>query len=112
MGNSIERRKHSRIEVQWPVFLLDDEGTEGEVRNISVTGMFIRCREPLHLNEIYRFSLRPPGHHPIELNGKVIWSNLDDVGGGDTANGMGLYFVEIPDEDHHLLSDIISAHQG
>ena len=28
-------------------------------------------------------------------------------GGGETAYGMGLYFVEISDEDHHLLSDII-----
>jgi hypothetical protein len=33
-------------------------------------------------------------------------------GGGETAYGMGLYFLEIPDEDHHLLSDIISAHQA
>ena len=92
--------------------MLGDEGTEGEVRNISVTGMFIRCRKPLRLNEIYQFSLRPPGHHPIELNGKVMWSNLDDVDSRETAYGMGLYFVEIPDEDRHLLSDIISAHQG
>jgi hypothetical protein len=89
LGNSIERGKHTRIEVQWPVFLLDGEGTEGEVRNISATGMFIRCREPLRINEIYRFSLRPPGHHPIELRGTVMWSNLDDVGGG-------AYFLPLP----------------
>ena len=111
MGNSIERGKHTRIEVTWHAIVLDDEGTEGEARNISVTGMFIRCREPLRINELYRFSLRPPAHHPIELNGKVIWSNLDDVGGGETAYGMGLCF-EIPDEDRHFLTDIISAYQG
>jgi hypothetical protein len=107
----IERRKHTRIEVKWPVFLLDDEGTEGEVRNISTTGMFIRCKEPLVLNVVYRFSLRPPGHHPIEVSGTVIRSNLDDVDGGDAIYGMGLCFVEISDEDRDLLGDIISAHQ-
>jgi hypothetical protein len=92
--------------------MLDDEGTEGEVRNISTTGMFIRCGKPLRINELYRFSLRPPGHDPIELRGTVIWSNLDDVHGRVTAYGMGLYFVEISDEDRHFLSDIISAYQG
>ena len=112
MANSIERRKHTRIEVKWPVFMLDDEATEGEVRNISATGMFIRYKEPLRLNELYRFSLRPPGHHPIELSGTVMWSNLDDVHGRETAYGMGLYLVKISDEDRHFLTDIISAHQG
>ena len=112
LANSTEKDKHTKIEVPWPVFMLDEEGTEGEIRNISATGMFIRCAKPLRINQLYRFSLRPPGHHPIELNGTVMWSNLDDVDGGETADGIGLYFVEISDEDRHFLSDIISAYQG
>ena len=57
MANNIEKRKHTRIEVTWHATVLDDKGIEGEVRNISTAGMFIRCGKPLRINELYRFSL-------------------------------------------------------
>lgn len=110
MADNMERRKHTRIGVRWPISILTGESTiEGETRNITVSGMFIRCKESLRLNEVYRISVRPPDNPAMELACKVMWSNLID--GEGTAYGMGLYFVKVSDEDLHFLSDIVSAHQ-
>ena len=103
MTNKIERRKQERINVRWPITVFTDKGTiEGETRNISVSGMYINCKVPLSLNESYRVSITPPNHQNIELTCKVVWSDL---------YGIGFCFVEVPDEDRHLLRGIISIHQ-
>ena len=108
----LERRnKVTRIEVRWPITVLTDEGTiEGETTNITAAGMFIRCQEPLRVNEIYRISIRPPDRQAIELTCKVMWSNLYGIDGQDTAYAMAFHFVKVSDEDRHLLSDTISTH--
>ena len=102
-----------QVIVNYDIYLYLSIKISENIHNLRICiVIFVRYREPLELNEIYRFSLRPPCHLPIELRGTVIWSNLDDVDAGDTAYAMGLYFVEIPGEYHHFLSDIISAYQG
>ena len=108
----LERRNGvPRIKVRWPITVLTDEGTiEGETRNITAAGMFIRCKEPLRVNETYRISIRPPNRQAIELTCKVIWSSLYGIDGQDTAYAMGFHFVKVSDEDRHFLSDTISAH--
>ena len=111
MPNQIENRKHSRIQVNWPITVLSESGSiEGETRNITVEGMFIICKEPLRLNETYRISIKPPNHKNIELTCKVIWSNLYGVDDEKTAYGMGFCFVQVSDKDRHFLSDAISGH--
>jgi hypothetical protein len=106
----LERKdKVTRIEVRWPITVLTDEDSiEGETRNITAAGMFIRCQEPLRVNETYRISIRPPDRQAIELTCKVMWSNLYGIDGQDTAYAMGFYFVKVSDEDQHFLSDTIS----
>ncbi|MBW1911708.1 MAG: PilZ domain-containing protein [Deltaproteobacteria bacterium] len=112
MPDQIENRKHTRIEVRWPITVLTKDGTEikGETRNITVEGMFIICKEPLPLNEICRISIRPPNHRNIEITCKVIWSNLYGIDDDKSAYGMGFCFVQVSDKDRHFLSDAISAH--
>jgi len=109
LANNIDRRKHTRIKVRWPITVLTDDSTiEGETRDITVVGMFINCKEPLRLNEIYQISIRPPNQQSIELNCEVVWSNLYSTDGENTAYGMGFCFVKVTDEDHHFLSDVLS----
>jgi hypothetical protein len=106
----IERRKHSRGEIRWPITVLADHGTiEGETRNISVDGISIRCDEPLRLNEVFRIAILPPNHQAIGVSGKVIWSDLYAIDHNDTAVGLGLCFVEISDEDRKIFMDAVSA---
>ena len=104
LAEGIERRKHPRRVIKWPVTVLTETGTiEGETRDIAVDGLSIRCEEPLRMNEVVRMGVMPPDYQMIEFTGKVIWSDLYGIGDDDSAYGMGVCFVEISDEDLHVL---------
>jgi len=110
MAEKIERRKHQRRQVTWPVNVFTDHGTiEGETQNISTDGVFISCDEPLALNENYRIGIIPPDHQIIDITGKVVWSDLYGIDENNTAVGMGLCFVELPNFDHNFLDSVVSA---
>jgi len=48
----IERRKHPRIAVRWPISVVTRDGIiEGETRNISLGGILLCSEKPLPLNE-------------------------------------------------------------
>lgn len=112
MENEIERRKHPRSKVRWPItiFTSDRSTIEGETRNITVDGMLICCDEPLPLNEILSMSIMPPNHQAMNVVGKVIWSDLYAIDEENTTLGMGLCFVKISDGDRHFLKDVASVH--
>lgn len=104
LAHEIERRKNPRREVRWPVTVLTENGTiEGETRDFAVDGISIRCVEPLLMNQVFRMGVMPPDHQMIEFTGKVIWSDLYGIGDDSSAYGMGVCFVEISDEDLHIL---------
>ena len=110
MAEGIERRKNQRTEVTWPVNVFTDQGTiEAETKNISVDGVFISCDEPLSLNENYRFGIIPPNHQIIDVTGRVVWSDLYGIDENNRAFGMGVCFVEIPNNDHNFLANVASA---
>jgi hypothetical protein len=107
---TIERRKHSRGDIRWPINVLADHGTiKGETRNISVDGISIRCDEPLMINEVFRIAILPPDRQAIGVSGKVVWSDLYAIDPNDTAVGLGICFVKITDEDRKIFEDAVSA---
>ena len=110
MAEKIERRKHQRVQVAWPVNVFTDHGTiEGETKDISGEGVFISCEEPLALNENYRIGIIPPDHKIIDVTGKVVWSDLYGIDENKTAFGMGICFVKIPNNDHNYLDNTASV---
>ena len=110
MTITIERRKHTRGDIRWPVTVLADHGNiEGETINISVDGLSIRCDEPLMINEVFRIAILPPDGQAIGVSGKVIWSDLYGIDPNDTAVGLGICFVSISDEDRKVFEDAVSA---
>ncbi len=113
MAQRIERRKRQRTQVKWPVNVFTDHGTiEGETRDISVDGVFVSCEEPLSLNKNYRMGIIPPNHEIIDVTGKVVWSNLYGIDKNNTTFGMGICFVEIPNNDGNFLDSVVSAQSG
>jgi len=45
----------------WPVSVESEHGTvQGEIRNISLSGIYLRCEEPLRVNEDFRMAIIPP----------------------------------------------------
>ncbi|MGD9076764.1 MAG: PilZ domain-containing protein [Desulfobacteraceae bacterium] len=110
MAITIERRKHTRGDIRWPITVLADHGTiKGETRNISVDGISIRCDEPLMINEVFQIAILPPDRQAIGVSGKVIWSDLYAIDPNDTAVGLGVCFVRISDEDRKIFEDAVSA---
>ncbi len=110
LSTLVEKRKLPRIEVQWPVTMITEMGSvEGEARNITVEGVFIHCMERLSVNETYRLLIRPGGE-PIEVMGKLIWSNLDGAADRAILPGMGFCFVKVSEGDRELLRQAIQKY--
>ena len=105
-----ERWKSERAELKWPITILADYATvEGITLNISIEGIYIRCEEPLLLNEAYRMSILPPNHGAIEILGKVVRSEFYGMGEDNSTFGMGVCLVEIPEEEKNALTLLISG---
>ena len=72
LSDFMERRKLDRVEVRWPVTMITDRGAvEGEVRNVTVEGVFIQSLEKLALNEIYRLFMKA-GEENISMTRKLV----------------------------------------
>ncbi len=111
MADVIEKRRHPRIPVRWPVTIITDKGTiEGESRNITVAGIFIHCQEELHEDEVHQMIIKIPEQESILVKGRVAWSNFDSMEESNTYRGMGFSFIRISDDDQVILADVISRH--
>jgi len=78
--------------------------------NISRGGIFIETREPLPEGTVVEMKFQPPGaDEPIEVSGKVVWTNpwRDDE---DNPNpGMGIQWEELDDEKKALITQLVKA---
>ncbi len=111
MVDGIEKRRHPRIPVRWPVTIITDKGTiEGESRNITIAGIFVHCQEELHEDDKYQMIIKVPQQESILVKGKVIWSNFDSMEETSQYRGMGFSFIKISDDDQMVLADVISRH--
>lgn len=107
----MEKRKQPRIKVKWPVTIYTKKGpVKGESRNITSTGIFIHCKEQLRPNEVCRMRIRLPRKQSVEVQGQLIWSNLDGLDSKGPYSGMGFSFLKCSEEDRCLLDEVISNH--
>ena len=103
-----EKREDERADLQWPITILADYASvEGTTVNISIDGIYIRCEEPLLLNESYRMSIQPPNHDAIEVLGKVVRSEFYGMSEDNSTYSMGVCVVEVSDQERDALSNLI-----
>ncbi len=111
LADGIEKRRHPRIPVRWPVTIITEKGTiEGESRNITVAGVFVHCQEEIHENEVHQMIIKVPKQESILVKGLVVWSNFDSMEETSSYRGMGFSFIKISDDDRMILADVISRH--
>jgi len=104
-----ERRKATRINVNWPVTLITSEGTiEGESRNITPSGVFIHCKKKLPEDEVYQLILKLPNGKQIIVKGRMMWSNLNGREDTGALVDMGFSFIKMSDQDQKVLKTVIS----
>ena len=107
MTSENERRKHPRIKAKWSVTIITDQSSfDGESINITDSGLFIRCWEQLHENEICQLIIRIPNRNPIMVKGTMIWSNLGDAGHKGHLAEMGFSFIKISKEDRQFFNEM------
>jgi hypothetical protein len=103
-----EKRRSKRSDVRWPVAVESEQGTiQGETRNISLSGIYVRCDEPLRVNEDFRMAIIPPNRQAIGLTGKVVWADMYGIDQDENAFGMGVCLVEIAKEDKEFLESAV-----
>jgi hypothetical protein len=108
---SVEKRRLPRIEVRWPVTIYTDVGpVQGEARNVTTTGAYILCREPLRQNETYRI-LIGLAKHSITVSAEVKWSNMDYNDKETGHTGLGVFFAKMADEDRERLRVAIAGYR-
>ncbi|NOR11343.1 MAG: hypothetical protein GQ541_07620 [Desulfovibrionaceae bacterium] len=113
MATPLGRRLYSRASVKWPVTLLTSQDkTEGETVNVSPTGAFISCRiVPLSEGSL-RLVIKVPGHQPMNVAGKVVWSKVLNPNKGVPSFGVGVQFTKVAENDSHFLREVILKRYG
>ncbi len=108
-----EKRSSKRREVRWPVSVESEHGTiQGEIKNISLSGIYVQCDEPLRVNEDFRMAIIPPNRQAIGLTGKVVWADMYGIDEDETTFGMGVCLVEIAKEDQKFLQNAVSPRRA
>ena len=105
-----EKRREARVEVNWPIRVFLDTGTiEGKAKDINLSGICIKCKDPIHLEGDISLSIFPPNCKPINVVGKIAWSDFYalDMDKNNIPVSMGLSFVELSVKDRDLLKQII-----
>lgn len=107
-----EQRIAPRAKIQWPVIVQKSTGViEGVTLNISSTGVFIGCRRPLRLNEIFDMVITTP-EQDIGAKAEVVWSNKYGPDDHITPRGMGVRFLDISEEDQRFIAKAVNQHNS
>ena len=107
-----EQRVAPRAKINWPVMVQKSTGViEGVTLNISSTGVFIGCRRPLRLNEVFDMVITAPGHD-IGAKAEVVWSNKYGPDDQITPRGMGVRFLDISEENQIFISKAVNQHNS
>jgi uncharacterized protein (TIGR02266 family) len=107
-----EQRIAPRAKIQWPVIVQKSNGViEGVTLNISSTGVFIGCRRPLRLNEVFDMVITTP-EQDIGAKAEVVWSNKYGPDDHITPRGMGVRFLDISEENQRFISKAVNQHNA
>ncbi|MCG6980024.1 MAG: PilZ domain-containing protein [Deltaproteobacteria bacterium] len=107
-----EQRIAPRAKIQWPVIVQKSTGViEGVTLNISSTGVFIGCRRPLRLNEVFDMVITTP-EQDIGARAEVVWSNKYGPDDHITPRGMGVRFLDISEEDQRFIAKTVNQYNS
>lgn len=94
-----EKRQYPRTDVNWPVSMETPGGTIGaEVKNISLGGAFICCKEPLPIGQVFNLTMTGPDNEPVIATAQVVWSNANVSDEKVVNRGMGVRFLRMSEK--------------
>ena len=109
--NGEEMRRHPRLKISWPAAIEIRHGSiKVRLKDISLGGAFVICRESISLNEQFRLYVEVPDDETFALNAEVVWSNMNVPEEKIIHRGMGIRFVQNTDAARKRLEEAISRH--
>ena len=109
MQSTIENRMFPRVNVKWPVVVRTAESSiEGITLNLSPSGVFVRCKNPLSLNEVFDMSISiPEAERSLIAEAEVVWANIYGPDDEITPRGMGVRFLNISVESRAFIAKVV-----
>ena len=65
---------------------------------------------PLKLHKVVDLIIQAPGAASLFISAEVIWSNILSSDENNTLLGVGLHFIEVPNEALQFLNDFVTVH--
>lgn len=105
----MHKEQHAKTKVKWPVTIkTDSRFIDGVMLDMSTNGAFVRCANPLKLNEVFDMTINiPNSDRPLKVNVEVVWSNIYGPDDNISPRGMGVRFLEISSEDRRVIAKAI-----
>ena len=108
MNAGIEKRRHPRIPLWWPVVLRSPHGPIlGTIRNISISGALIFCLEPIKNENEFLIILKPPKGGEMPITCQKVWSGIK-LAGNSKYNAIGLLFTKISSSDREIIASLVA----
>lgn len=107
-----KNRENRMLEIRWPVSALTSERRViGETTNVGRAGVYIRCSEPLRLNEVFEIKIYIPNSDRfLKAEAEVVWSNAYGPDDKSTPRGMGVRFKNIAKDDQDFIAELLYEH--
>lgn len=107
-----KNRENRILEIRWPVAVLTShQRLMGETITIGRSGAYIRCSQPLRLNEKFDIKIYVPNlDRLLKAEAEVVWSNIYGPDEKATPRGMGVRFTNIAKEDQDFLAEFLYEH--
>lgn len=103
----IEKRRHPRSQIIWPVTLIGLHGfASGVTRNLSLAGTLVYCSEMPDADENLSLVLKPNEHQNISAAAEMVWFNTHNSN-NHKMHAMGVCFTHIPHPGRQLLSAMV-----
>ena len=108
----MDYRNFARANVKWPVLIsTDDSSRDGVTLNVSPSGAYIRCGNPLQLNEVFDMTIDVPNSEWfIEATAEVVFSNIYGPDDKISPRGMGVRFLSITSKDRQIIAKEVLQH--
>jgi len=108
----IEQRLHPRAKIRWPVTIRPSNGImKGVTLNVSCTGTFINCSDPLKTNEVFLMLIDVPTlRTPLKATAEVVWSSSYLQSNNIAPSGMGVRILNMSSENRDIIAKAVAEH--
>ena len=111
MNTGIERRRHPRIPLNWPVILMTPQGPiKGETSNVSVGGLaLILFLEKPKVGTEFQITLKSSEDHEMPVTCEKVWSGRI-ISDESIYHGIGVRFIKISSSDQDIIASLVAEY--